>query len=128
MSAWTTDMASALPNAPPADGGEVPAEAPISTTESTTKTPQELGWAAKINYDYASYNMSSKQLQEAQTDADTEEPEIAVGGLATGQWHSNAAVYHWNDEYGDVGPKFKELEKQLFGAVNHVRSGMNFSA
>lgn len=127
MTGWTIEMASALPTAPPANGGKVPAEAPILAAESTTKTPQEHGWAAKVNYDYASYNMSSKQLQESQTDIVMEEPEIAVGGIATGQWHSNAAVYPWNDEYGDVGPKFEELEKQLFGAVNHVRSGMNFS-
>ena len=37
-----------------------------------------------------------------------------------------AAVYEWNDEYGDVGPRFEELEKQLFGAENHVRAGINF--
>lgn len=37
-----------------------------------------------------------------------------------------AAVYEWNDEYGDVGPRFEELEKQLFGAKNHVRAGINF--
>lgn len=37
-----------------------------------------------------------------------------------------AAVYEWNDEFGDVGPRFEELENQLFGAENHVRAGVNF--
>jgi ATP-dependent RNA helicase DDX3X len=39
-----------------------------------------------------------------------------------------AAIYEWNDEYGDVGPRFEELEKQLFGSENHVKTGINFSA
>lgn len=34
---------------------------------------------------------------------------------ATHTFGGNAAIYEWNDEYGDVGPKFPELEIDLFG-------------
>jgi ATP-dependent RNA helicase DDX3X len=51
----------------------------------------------------------------------------AVGGLQDGDWLSNAAVYEWNEDYGEVGPAFPELEKQLFGSDLHVNAGINFS-
>jgi ATP-dependent RNA helicase DDX3X len=36
---------------------------------------------------------------------------------ATGEteWASNAQVYHWDGEEGDIGPESLELEKILFG-------------
>lgn len=44
-------------------------------------------------------------------------------------WDSNARTYEWNDEYGEVGPKFPELEIELFGeeATRHERTGLDFS-
>ncbi|KAJ3473008.1 hypothetical protein NLG97_g10576 [Lecanicillium saksenae] len=40
----------------------------------------------------------------------------------------SAAVYQWNDEYGDVGPKLEALELELFGdpATRHERTGLDF--
>lgn len=32
-----------------------------------------------------------------------------------GDFDSNARVYHWDGEEGDVGPEFPELEHELFG-------------
>ncbi|OHE96437.1 DEAD/DEAH box helicase [Colletotrichum orchidophilum] len=46
------------------------------------------------------------------------------------EWAGNGAVYEWDEEYGDVGPKFAELEKALFGdpATRHdSNSGLDFS-
>ncbi|KAI5464482.1 P-loop containing nucleoside triphosphate hydrolase protein [Mariannaea sp. PMI_226] len=53
--------------------------------------------------------------------------------LATGNgdetWGSHARTYEWKDEYGDVGPKYPELELELFGetATRHERTGLDFS-
>ncbi|RDA94596.1 hypothetical protein CP533_2408 [Ophiocordyceps camponoti-saundersi (nom. inval.)] len=43
-------------------------------------------------------------------------------------WDGNARVYEWNDEFGDIGPKFPELELELFGdpATRHERIGLDF--
>ena len=44
-------------------------------------------------------------------------------------WGCNARPYEWKDEYGDVGPKFPELELELFGdpSTRHERTGLDFS-
>ncbi|KAL8688405.1 MAG: hypothetical protein Q9218_005673 [Villophora microphyllina] len=38
-------------------------------------------------------------------------------------WAANAARYEWSDEYGDVGPEDKELEKMLFHAEEKMEVG-----
>jgi hypothetical protein len=35
-------------------------------------------------------------------------------------------VYEWKEEYGDIGPRFEALEKELFGSEFHVRTGIKF--
>ncbi|KAJ3525590.1 hypothetical protein NM208_g11576 [Fusarium decemcellulare] len=44
-------------------------------------------------------------------------------------WGCNARSYDWKDEYGDVGPKYPELELELFGdpSTRHERTGLDFS-
>ncbi|KAM0173584.1 hypothetical protein ACHAPF_006639 [Botrytis cinerea] len=136
MSAWETgDMAAALP-----DTTETP---DVVTLER--KNPQEAGWVVAKKYDYETYNKSTKEQAEARAavadgaDPDVElaadaaedaEPEtLAVGGLRPGEWASSGAIYEWNEEYGDVGPKFPDLEDQLFGKNNnHVRQGLAFES
>ncbi|KAH7386166.1 P-loop containing nucleoside triphosphate hydrolase protein [Cadophora sp. MPI-SDFR-AT-0126] len=99
-----------------------PAVAPV-------KNPQEYGWVEPTKYNYELYTKSSKELAEAQANglgesADAED--VGVGGIAVGDWASNAKIYVWDDEYGDVVPRFPDLEKQLFGSENHVRTGIKF--
>ncbi|KAJ8070368.1 hypothetical protein OCU04_000746 [Sclerotinia nivalis] len=137
MSAWDTgDVAAALP-----DATETPDVAVVER-----KNPQEAGWVVAKKYDYETYNKSTKEQAEAReaagadgaeaeadpaADADDDaEPEtLAVGGLRPGEWASSGAVYEWNEEYGDVGPRFPDLEDQLFGKNNnHVRQGVNFES
>ncbi|PHH71212.1 hypothetical protein CDD80_5438 [Ophiocordyceps camponoti-rufipedis] len=53
------------------------------------------------------------------------------GGPSSGDqptWEGNARIYEWNDEYGDIGPKFPELELELFGdpSARHERVGLDF--
>ncbi|KAJ5118951.1 hypothetical protein N7448_010657 [Penicillium atrosanguineum] len=59
------------------------------------------GWSDRIPFEYA--NLSN--------------PEFA-------EWACNAKCYEWSDEFGDVGPKNEELEKQLFNADNMTRAGL----
>ncbi|KJZ79385.1 hypothetical protein HIM_01536 [Hirsutella minnesotensis 3608] len=44
-------------------------------------------------------------------------------------WDGNAPVYQWNDEFGDVGPRFPDVEQELFGdpARRNERAGLDFS-
>ncbi|WQF83221.1 Putative ATP-dependent RNA helicase DEAD-box, Helicase superfamily 1/2, ATP-binding protein [Colletotrichum destructivum] len=51
------------------------------------------------------------------------------GPVETTDWEGNGAIYEWNDEFGDVGPKFPELELALFGNpdTRHDHSGLDFS-
>ena len=86
------------------------------------KNPQEHGWVPKTDYDYSTYMKSTKELAEAEAAA----KESAAPGVEVGCWASNAAIYDWDDDYGDVGPRHPELEKQLFGSENHVRMGIKF--
>lgn len=125
MAEWSTaEMLATLPDPTPegTEGTDASAAAPI-------KNPQDFGWVAPTKYDYAKYNMSSKEQAEAQLNglgefADAED--LGVGGIAVGDWASNAATYVWNDDYGDVVPRFPDLEQQLFGSENHVRTGIKF--
>jgi ATP-dependent RNA helicase DDX3X len=48
------------------------------------------------------------------------------GGIMSGDWANKGALYEWKDEYGDVGPRFEALEKQLFHSEYHVRTGIKF--
>ncbi|KAL8804588.1 MAG: hypothetical protein Q9200_005770 [Gallowayella weberi] len=38
-------------------------------------------------------------------------------------WAANAARYEWSEEFGDVGPEDKELEKMLFQADEKMEAG-----
>jgi ATP-dependent RNA helicase DDX3X len=114
MADWGVgDLAQALPSVKPAK--ESRASSTAVATPASIRNPQDAGWAAPEAYDYATYNMTTKELHD----------ESAVGGAAK-DWASNSARYEWNDEYGDVGPAVPELERQLFGSEEHVRTGIQF--
>jgi ATP-dependent RNA helicase DDX3X len=126
MSGWdVTDMAEALPGAvletvPPTEGAVAEPEGVTTNDDAAPedkRDPQAFGWAQKQSYDYDEYNKSTKELLD-------ETP--GEGASSVRDWASNAAKYEWSDEYGDVGPHFPELEKQLFGSEYHVRAGIQF--
>ncbi|EKD21527.1 DEAD/DEAH box helicase [Drepanopeziza brunnea f. sp. 'multigermtubi' MB_m1] len=130
----TEDMAAALPTAdgPPDGAHHGPPEAPPGLT------PQQYGWVRKTEYDYDTYNKSTKELLDTQGGVEgapetfqaepNAEIEEAVGGIRPGEWANNAAIYQWDEDFGDIGPAHPELEKMLFGSANHVKSGINFEA
>lgn len=121
------EVAAALPPTTPAvlpsaESGTAQPPNPPETGTAQVKDPQEHGWVAKTDYDYSTYMKSSKELAEAEAVA----KESGGHGVEVGGWASNAALYEWDDDYGDVGPSHPVLEKQLFGSENHVRMGIKF--
>ncbi|KAH6671917.1 P-loop containing nucleoside triphosphate hydrolase protein [Halenospora varia] len=139
--AWgTAGVAAALPVTETSGGwGAAPAEP--TAPAAPTKTPQEHGWVQKKGYDYVAFNKTNKEIADEKEahavakgeegavtapDAPATEDQGAVGGIAIGEWAGNAAVYEWKEEFGDVGPEFPQLEKQLFGSEFHVKAGINF--
>jgi ATP-dependent RNA helicase DDX3X len=133
MSGWgMPEVAAALPEV------AQPTKAPVEP-EQVGETEMEAaaqahGWVTKTSYDYETYNMSSKELQDARKAALAAEAEAGEGqgedngvmGVETGGWASNAAIYEFNEEYGEVGPAVPALEKQLFGGEFVMRTGIKF--
>ncbi|KAK1717562.1 DEAD/DEAH box helicase [Colletotrichum lupini] len=90
-----------MQSALPADGKKAPAAA---VNSDGTK------WAEPLPYNY------DELAQQG--------PEVAT------EWAGNGAVYEWDEEFGDVGPKFPDLELALFGDSNSriaSNSGLDFS-
>ncbi|SZF00554.1 unnamed protein product [Blumeria hordei] len=119
-------MAKALPHVKDTDSSQLP-----SKTSSPTLSPQEHGWAKKTAYNYNAYTKNVKGLASVDEAPDSNTKtgilnQDNFGGIATGDWHNNASVYVWDDDYGDVGPEFPDLERELFGSDLHVKSGINF--
>lgn len=85
---------------------------------------KQSGHATRIAYNYAQYNMTEAERRAAEGDG----PTLAPGDVLQDEgWASNAVVYEYSDEFGDVGPAHPELEKQLFGSDVHVTTGIDFS-
>lgn len=131
MATWGTDDLSAALPVVETSIDEAPAAAPVPfvvpSAKLSGKTPQEYGWVDKTQYDYQAYLKPSKELADHLAIAvATEEVDDAVGGVRAGDWANNAAIYTWNEEFGDVGPAFPELERQLFGSEYHVKTGVAF--
>lgn len=118
MSNWETkDLAEALPATEKSQNGEGSAAVPDASSAPEKKmNPQAAGWVPKTEYDYDTYNKSTKELFESQAESDS----------ARVDWASNAAVYEWDDEFGDIGPEHAELEKMLFASEFHMKSGIEF--
>ncbi|KAH8907772.1 DEAD-domain-containing protein [Coniochaeta sp. PMI_546] len=73
--------------------------------EPNKPKPTPEGWVEATPYKYDEYGR----------DADHE-------------WESNAKIYEWDGETGDVGPEYPELEIELFGAPEtRVSHGIDFS-
>jgi ATP-dependent RNA helicase DDX3X len=88
-----------LKEALPASQPEEAGEIAADEAASTGQTPQAAGWVQPTAFDY---------------------------GITEGDWASNAAVYEWEEEFGDVGPAFPELEAVLFGSETRMTQGVDF--
>jgi ATP-dependent RNA helicase DDX3X len=114
MSDWDSaakDLALALPEASSTGAP------PVAASPASGQEVQNTGaWGEKVAYDYDRFNLTTKEA----TDRDV------ANGIESGDWASNAPIYEFNDEYGDVGPEFADLEEQLFGGVQQQK-GINYS-
>jgi hypothetical protein len=88
MSAWTSDIAAALPDN---DNAAVQTDAPAEAAAPDTRA-QDHGWAPKSAYDYETYLKSATDLADAQAVFTVDEPQYAVGGLAQGIPHSQVRL------------------------------------
>ncbi|KAK1758542.1 putative ATP-dependent rna helicase [Echria macrotheca] len=104
--AWgTNDLAEALPTDtnPDATANNADAKAPTESAPVVQVVPEaHEGWTQPRPYDYTN---------------------------APNEWASNAMVYEWDGEMGDVGPEHPDLEVMLFGAKNEKAPshGLDFS-
>ncbi|MCJ1285908.1 hypothetical protein MMC26_005250 [Xylographa opegraphella] len=93
----------------------------LGTTSWSTIKPTE--------YDYNVYNATTREEREAaetrlaQRLSDTKIEDDTQFTADVPLWASNAVKYEWNDEFGDVGPRHPELEKQLFRDQYTNRAG-----
>lgn len=94
----TTEMKAAL-----TEGTTEPQVEP--QTEPNKPKPTPDGWVTAAPYKYDEYGQDGNH-----------------------EWDSNAKVYEWDGETGDVGPEYPELELELFGAPEtRVSHGIDFS-
>ncbi|KAM5346744.1 hypothetical protein ACJ41O_009749 [Fusarium nematophilum] len=106
---WTTGaMAEALPASGEACNGTTPQQNGYDqSAEAQNGEMSDAKWAEPQAFDYTA--LSSKDPDQ--------------------DWGCNARAYEWKDEFGDVGPKYPDLELELFGdpATRHERTGLDFS-
>ena len=108
------------------DGGEDTALADVTNTMGKTQINpnnaaaigrvKDARWSAPEKFNYEAYNADSKEKRQA-VEAVQDVP----------AWAANAVKYEWSEEFGDVGPEYKELEEVLFGDDNQMKAGDAFS-
>lgn len=75
---------------------------------------RELGWEDRVKFNYETISSGAAPEYDATRD-DCE-------------WLGNAAVYAWDDEYGEVGPVDGKLEQELFFGENLMKAGTQIQA
>ena len=116
MSIWGT---AALQEALPAQDAAPTSNAPA---EEAAVDPRAHGWVAPEAYDYGKYNMSSKEYDDARKAAFEEQ--AAHNSANDNTWAGSAPMYEWKGEYGDVGPRFPDIEAILFGSGDDTGTGV----
>lgn len=77
--------------------------------------------------------METAKAQTGESAAWVESQKIDYTAFSVGespqQFDGQAKIYQWDEDFGDVGPKFEELELELFGdpETRHERAGLDFS-
>lgn len=92
----------------------------VQVNEDVAKRVREAHWAEPQKYDYETYNAASNTQRTAPAAEEGTAEEMP-------SWAANAIKYEWSDEYGDVGPEHKELERMLFGDEHKMERGTEFS-
>lgn len=110
-------MADAIVEAGNATNGQVDQR----TKEQRLEDAQKAGWCAPqpFNYDAAAPTSG----MHGATGGEGANNEDAYKATA---WAHDAEKYEWQEDYGEVGPRHEELEKQLFRTEYHNRAGDKF--
>ncbi|KAF2271006.1 P-loop containing nucleoside triphosphate hydrolase protein [Lojkania enalia] len=74
---------------------------------------KEQGWNNPIPFNYQTVYGGEAGADEPRDEA---------------KWLSNAAIYEWDDDFGEVGPPNEELEKVLFHGEYLMRAGVQLEA
>ena len=106
--------------------GTVPKATANMKDEEAAQLARDKGWVVPENYDYKTYNATAEDRIAAAKAAEGGEFAENTPAFQDPAWASNAAKYEWNDEYGDVGPRFPDLEAQLFKSELTNRVGLQF--
>ena len=96
----------------------------MKVDEEAVKRVRDKNWAEPQKFDYQAYNAAPPKGQRADVPAEGDD---TVDAPKVPTWMSNAAKYEWKEEYGDVGPRHAELEKELFGSEFKMKTGEMFS-
>lgn len=104
----------------PADDDEGEVDDDGSKTEVPEKIDpaqkaRDYGFPERVAYDYSVYSGNRKNAENGKAG------EVPM-------WFGEAAVYEWNDEYGDIGPEVPELEWELFRNDYRMQPGNKIDA
>jgi ATP-dependent RNA helicase DDX3X len=81
--------------------------------QENLKAVQDKGWTNPIPFVYDSVTGGSAAPDETRDEV---------------PWLSNAAIYEWDDEFGDVAPRVPKLEKELYESEGIMRVGKSIQA
>jgi hypothetical protein len=118
--AWDTgSMAEALNETSIEGKKEITFANPVPSDKNEAKAKaKEHGWEEPVPYNYAVYNGSADRA----TDNLNGDIEHTVT-FGESRWLSQAAVYEFDDEYGEVGPRNPALEQELYHDENRMITG-----
>jgi ATP-dependent RNA helicase DDX3X len=81
--------------------------------QDNLKAVQDKGWNDRIPFVYDSVTGGTAAPDKTRDEA---------------PWLSDAAVYEWDDEFGDVAPRVPKLEKELYESEDTMRVGDRITA
>jgi len=80
--------------------------------EEGRQKAKEAGWTEQTPY---TYTQAGGDAPRSAAEGDSGEP--------VPKWLSDAAVYEWDDDFGEIGPVNVELERELFHGDHLMRAG-----
>ncbi|CAD6570316.1 MAG: hypothetical protein ASARMPREDX12_003449 [Alectoria sarmentosa] len=92
----------------------------VQVNEAALERVKGAKWGTPEGYDYTRYTTGPSDKT-----APASEPDQPQADAST--WAANAVRYVWEEEFGDVGPQHKELERILFGDEHKMEQGEEFS-
>ncbi|CAD6564304.1 MAG: hypothetical protein ASARMPRED_004371 [Alectoria sarmentosa] len=92
----------------------------VQVDEAALERVKGAKWGTPEGYDYTRYTTGPSDKT-----APASEPDQPQADAST--WAANAVRYVWEEEFGDVGPQHKELERILFGDEHKMEQGEEFS-